>query len=52
MAAGCGSPTTSSQTMATSRLINSDLDKLRTCPECGSSSFVEVVVNHEDPTAG
>jgi hypothetical protein len=52
IAAGCGSPSTASQGMATGQLISADLAKLRTCPECGSSNYAEEVVDYDEPSAG
>lgn len=49
---GCCSPNTSATAIGTGQIIESELQKLRQCPECGSASYDEVIVSYDRPDAG
>lgn len=48
VAAGCCSPAVGSQGMATGTLIDNEMERLKTCPECGSSSHGLEIVDYDD----
>lgn len=48
---GCCSPNTSATSIGTGQIIESELQRLRQCPECGSASYDEEIVDYSDPDA-
>lgn len=51
VAAGCCSPAVGSQGMATATLIDNEMERLKTCPECGSSSHGLEIVDYDGAEA-
>lgn len=46
--AGTCSPNTSATSIGTGQIIDSELQGLRKCPECGSANFEEVIVTYDE----
>ncbi len=46
-AVGCCSPNTSATSIGTGQLIDSELQRLRQCPECQSANFDEEIIDYD-----
>ena len=51
-AAGFCSPNTTATSVGTAQIIESELQRVRQCPECSSSNYKESIVQHEEPSIG
>lgn len=43
--AGCCSPNTSATSIGTGQVIDSELQRLRQCPDCGSANFKQEIIH-------
>lgn len=50
-AVGCCSPNTSATSIGTGQIIDSELQRIRQCPDCTSANYDQVVTRYDPPNA-